>query len=247
MNSPGTAPTPYLKLPFAFDVARLQDDLRRVASTEWIRHFNTSAYETGWSCVPLRSVDGRTDHIMPVESGRFEDTAILARCPHLRHAIEQFQCEKTSIRLMGLEAGAVIHEHRDAGGALEDGLTRLHIPVQTSPLATYRIEGEEVHFSAGDAWYLNASCLHGAHNRSAQARIHLMIDCVTNPWLTQLFLSAGGVLREGPPYGDPSIHDGNVLQVIAALRASSHATAARLASQLQETHARRTGSTAARP
>lgn len=246
MNSPGTALTPYLKLPLAFDLARLQEDLQRVAPSEWISHFNTSAYETGWSCVPLRSVEGRTDHIMPVESGRFEDTAILARCPHLRHAIDQFQCEKTSIRLMGLEAGAVIHEHRDAGGALEDGLTRLHIPVQTSPLATYRIEGEEVHFSAGDAWYLNASCLHGAHNRSAQARIHLMIDCVTNPWLTQLFLAAGGVLRESSPYGDPSIHDGNVQQVIAALRASSHASAAQLANRLQETHASRTGA-AARP
>lgn len=218
MNSPGTASTPYLKQPFAFDVARLQDDLRRVGPSEWISHLNTSAYETGWSCVPLRSIEGRTDHIMPVEGGRFGDTPILARCPHLRHAIDQFQCENTSIRLMGLEAGAVIHEQRDAGGTLEDGLTRLHIPVQTSPLVTYRIEGEEIHFSAGDAWYLNASCLHGAHNRSTQARIHLMIDCVTNPWLTQLFRDAGGVLRESPPYGDPSIHDGNVLQVIAALR-----------------------------
>lgn len=218
MNSPGTASTPYLKQPFAFDVARLQDDLRRVGPSEWISHLNTSAYETGWSCVPLRSIEGRTDHIMPVEGGRFGDTPILARCPHLRHAIDQFQCENTSIRLMGLEAGAVIHEQRDAGGTLEDGLTRLHIPAQTSPLVTYRIEGEEIHFSAGDAWYLNASCLHGAHNRSTQARIHLMIDCVTNPWLTQLFRDAGGVLRESPPYGDPSIHDGNVLQVIAALR-----------------------------
>lgn len=240
------APTPYLKLPMAFDLARLQEDLQRVAPSEWIGHFNTAAYEKGWGCVPLRSVDGRADHIVPVNGGRFEDTPILARCPYFRHAIDQFQCEKTSIRLMGLEAAGVIHEHRDQGSALEDGLTRLHIPVQTSPLATYRIEGEEVHFSAGDAWYLNASCLHGAHNRSPQARIHLMIDCITNPWLEQLFLSAGGVLRESPPYGDASIHDGNVLQVIAALRAGGHASAAQLATRLEETHARRTG-TAARP
>ena len=90
MNSPGTASTPYLKQPFAFDVARLQDDLRRVGPSEWISHLNTSAYETGWSCVPLRSIEGRTDHIMPVEGGRFGDTPILARCPHLRHAIDQF-------------------------------------------------------------------------------------------------------------------------------------------------------------
>ncbi|MES2610629.1 MAG: aspartyl/asparaginyl beta-hydroxylase domain-containing protein [Pseudomonadota bacterium] len=245
MNT-GTAPTLYLKLPFSFDLARLQDDLGRVAPTEWIGHFNTSAYEKGWSCAPLRSVDGRTDHIIPVESGRFEDTAILARCPYFRHAIDQFQCEKTSIRLMSLEAGGVIHEHRDAGGSLEDGLTRLHIPVQTSPLATYRIDGEEVHFCAGSAWYLNAGCLHGAENRSPQARIHLMIDCVTNPWLAQIFQAAGGIQRDPPPYGDASIDDDNVLQVIAALRAGGHAASTQLADRLQETHARRTG-TAARP
>lgn len=34
----------------------------------------------------------------------------------------------------------------------------------------------------------------------------------------QQFRDAAWVLRESPPYGDPSIHDGNVLQVIAALR-----------------------------
>lgn len=240
-------PTRYLKLPIAFDLARLQEDLRRVTPADWIGHFNTSAYEKGWGCVPLRSVDGRTDHIMPVNGGRFEDTPILARCPYFRQAIDHFQCEKTSVRLMGLEAAGVIHEHRDEGGSLEDGLTRLHIPVQTSPLATFRIDGEEVHFSAGHAWYLNAACLHGAENRSPQARIHLMIDCVTNPWLEQLFQAAGGLRRESPPYGDANIDDGNVLQVIAGLRASGHAAGAQLASRLQEIHhARRTG-TAARP
>ena len=240
--NPGTlVTTTHLKLPFAFDPARLQDDLRQVAPSEWIRHFNTSAYEKGWRCVPLRSVEGRADHIMPVESGRFEDTAILARCPYFRHAIDQFQCEKTSVRLMGLEAGGVIHEHRDQGGALEDGMTRLHIPVQTSPLATYRLEGQEVHFSAGHAWYLNAACLHGAHNRGTQARIHLMIDCVTNPWLEQLFLAAGGVRREDPPYGDASIDDGNVQQVIAGLLAGGHEAGTQLATRLREIHARRTG------
>jgi quercetin dioxygenase-like cupin family protein len=246
MSTTAVAPTPYLKLPLSFDLARLQEDLQRVASAQWINHFNTSAYEKGWGCIPLRSVDGRVDHIMPVEGGHFEDTPLLARCPYFRHAIEQFRCEKTSIRLMGLEAGGVIHEHRDDGGALEDGLTRLHIPVQTSPQALFRIDGEEVHFSAGDAWYLNASCLHGAHNRGAQARIHLMIDCVTNPWLTQLFLAAGGVLREDPPYGDASLNDDNVQQAIARLLDNGHAVGAQLAARLQEIHARRTG-TAARP
>ena len=80
-------PTRYLKLPIAFDLARLQEDLQRIASADWIGHFNTSAYEKGWGCVPLRSVEGRTDHIMPVNGGRSEDMSILARCPYFRQAI----------------------------------------------------------------------------------------------------------------------------------------------------------------
>ena len=114
------------------------------------------------------------------------------------------------------------------------------VPIRTSPHVKFRIDGEEVHFSAGDTWYLNASCLHGVENRGPAARVHLMIDCVTNEWLERAFQEAGGILREPPPYGDGAINDGNVLDVVASLRAGGHAVAARLADELEAIHARRT-------
>lgn len=231
------SPTPYLKLPFSFDVARLKQDLLQIEASQWIGHFNTSAYEKNWSCLPLRSVDGRLDHIMPVEESNFQDTVLLQRCPYFREVIDSFECEKTSIRLMSLEPGGVIKEHRDKGGAFEDGMTRLHIPILTSAQVMFRIEGEDIHFSAGDTWYLNASCLHGVENHSTEARVHLMIDCVSNAWLEDVFRSAGWVAREVPKYADPSVHDGNVLEVIAALRATGNEAALRIAEQLQATHA----------
>lgn len=231
--------TPYLRLPFSFDVSRLKADLAVVAGADWLGHFNTGAYEKGWSCLALRSVNGSLDHIMPLEDARFADTPLLAQCPYFQEVINGFECEKTSIRLMALQAGGVILEHRDSKASLEDGVTRLHIPVQTAPEVLFRIEGETVHFSAGHAWYLNASCLHGVENRSSQARVHLMIDCVTNPWLERVFQAAGGVLREASPYGDDAIHDGNVQEVIAALLSSGHHAGMLLAGQLRDTHARR--------
>jgi quercetin dioxygenase-like cupin family protein len=235
-----TERTRYLRLPFSFDVARLRRELDMLEGSQWIGHFNSGAYEGAWSCIPLRSVDGRLDHIMPLENSAFRDTAVLEGCPYFREVIDRFECEKTSVRLMSLEAGGVIREHRDSGASLDDGVTRLHVPIRTSPHVKFRIDGEEVHFSAGDTWYLNASCLHGVENRGPAARVHLMIDCVTNEWLERAFQEAGGILREPPPYGDGAINDGNVLDVVASLRAGGHAVAARLADELEAIHARRT-------
>lgn len=232
-------PTRYLRLPLSFDAARLQHDLRGIEDSPWISHFNTGAYDKGWACIPLRSVGGRLDHIMPLDGAPFSDTVLLARCPYVRQVLDAFECEKTSVRFMALEPGGVIKEHRDAGASLDDGVTRLHIPVLTSPQVLFRIDGEEVHFSAGHTWYLNASCLHGVDNRGALPRVHLMLDCVTNPWLERMFVAAGGVLREPPPYGDPAIHDGNVLDVVAGLQAGGSPAAAGLAARLKAIHAQR--------
>ena len=228
MNPPST----YLQLPLRFDVARMREDLCRIDAGEWISHFNSDAYENGWSCAPLRSVDGDATHIIPIDGGRFADTALMRRCAYLREVADSFACDKTSVRLMGLAPGAVIKEHRDPGTAMQDGTTRLHIPIQTSPEVIFHIDGEAVHFSAGHAWHMDASCRHAVDNRGASARIHLVLDCITNPWLEELFQRAGFQPRAPAPYGDPNIDDANVLAVIAALQASGTRAGAVLAGEL---------------
>ncbi len=229
--------TRYLKLPFEFDVGRMQHELTQVATAEWVSHFNTEAYEKNWHCIPLRSVDGRLDHIMSIADANFQDTAILQRCPYFQEVINRFECEKTSIRLMSLEAGGVIKEHSDQGTSFQDGVTRLHIPVITSPLVTFRIDGEEVHFSAGHTWYLNANCLHGVQNNSALPRVHLMLDCISNPWLEQVFNDAGFIANAKPKYDDPAINDDNVLEIIERLTAIGNPAGMRIADQLRAIHA----------
>lgn len=193
--APAAAPSTWLRLPLEFDLARMQAELDAIGAGEWIAHFNTGAYENGWSCVPLRSAGGSARHIMPVDGEPYNDTAVLERCPYLRQVIDSLACEKQSVRLMALAPGAVIKEHRDPGTALQEGLTRLHVPVRTAPEVLLTVDGEAVHFSAGHAWYLDASCRHGVDNRSTLARVHLIIDCVSNDWLAQLFKEAGFVPR----------------------------------------------------
>ena len=217
-------PTRYLKLPLSFDRQRLAADLAAIRDSEWLPHFNTAAYEGGWSCVPLRSIGGRSDHIVSVD-GEYRDTEILHRCPYFRVVIDSFACEKTSVRLMALDAGATIREHVDPATSCEEGIARLHVPIQTTPEVVFIVEGEEVHFSAGDTWYLNAGLRHGVRNASPFRRVHLMLDLRVNPWLRQILDAAG--LQEAPPakYDDPSINDDNVDAVIAALRAMGEASA----------------------
>ncbi|WP_229421886.1 aspartyl/asparaginyl beta-hydroxylase domain-containing protein [Massilia aquatica] len=192
-----TAPSAWLRLPLAFDIARMQAELDKLGADEWIAHFNTGAYDNGWSCVPLRSAGGSARHIMPVDGEPYRDTPVLERCPYLRRVIDSLACEKQSVRLMALAPGAVIKEHRDPGTALQEGLTRLHVPIVTAPEVLFTVDGEAVHFSAGHAWYLDASCRHAVHNASALPRVHLIVDCVSNDWLAQLFKDAGFVPR--PP------------------------------------------------
>ncbi|WP_215408748.1 aspartyl/asparaginyl beta-hydroxylase domain-containing protein [Janthinobacterium sp. JC611] len=225
-------PSTWLRLPLRFDVARMQRDSDQFGASEWISHFNTGAYENGWSCVPLRSAGGAANHIVPIDGAAYAATPQLARCPCLRDALASFDCEIRAARLMALAPGALIRPHRDAKTALQDGLTRIHIPIHTSPQVWFTIDGEAVRFTAGHAWYMDASCLHAVHNRGAAPRIHLVLDCVTNAWLEALFASAGFVPKAAHKYGDPSINDGNVQAIIAQLRLSPSPASLALASEL---------------
>lgn len=224
--------TRYLKLPFFFDICRLNEDLEKIRDAEWIEHFNTAAYENEWRCVPLRSLDGRQDHILSLSDVHYKDTNILKRCPYFQEAIDTFECEKTSVRLMELGAGSQIKMHKDKGTLFEDGMARLHVPIITTPDICFTIEDEEVHFAAGHTWYLNADCLHGVSNKSQKPRIHLMLDCIVNPWLERIFLDAGFIANERPKYGDPSINDGNVGAIISSLIAMNNEPAKQMAERL---------------
>lgn len=224
--------TKYLKLPFFFDVAHLQENLAKIQEQEWLAHYNTAAYENEWRCVPLRAVDGRSDHIVSLSEARYENTPILDRCPHFREVLDAFECEKTSVRLMAMGAGCRIKTHTDNGTSFDDGTARLHIPILTSPGAVFTVDGEEIHFSAGHTWYLNANLPHSVINDSPTPRIHLMLDCLVNPWLEKVFLAAGHEPDEAPKYGDPAINDANVSAIIANLLAMKDAPSRRLAENL---------------
>jgi len=175
-----------LKLPFQFDPVRLTADLGRIAAEEWVPHFNKSIYEGDWSGVALRSVGGKAMQLYPdpTATDRFADTETLGRCLYYQEVLVTLQCPLTSVRLLRLQAGSSIAEHCDYRLGYEDGEVRIHVPIVTDQDVAFFLAGERVPLAVGECWYLNVNLPHRVENRSRIDRIHLVIDCVVNEWLT---------------------------------------------------------------
>lgn len=229
-----TQTTRYLRLPMHFDLSALQADLQRLSEQEWAAHYNSGTNGDRWRCQALRSAEGRVNHVLAFSNNAFLDTPLLDRCPYFRYVLDSFKCSTLSVRLMELKAGAAIAEHTDDSTGFEDGLARLHIPIVTHPDVLFWLNDEPIHFSAGETWYMNGNCRHRVENRSKVDRIHLVIDCVPNQWLSDLFYSAGFIANSPPKYGDRSITDDNVLHIISTLRQHNDGTSLALAKRLED-------------
>ncbi len=185
-----------LRLPFEFDPILLRAELSKVASEEWVSHYNQSDYEGNWYGVALRSSDGSTRDL--VVCGRdYADTPLLSRCGYFREVLKQFAFPMTAVRLLRLHPGSIIKEHCDPALGFEDGEIRLHIAIQTSPEVHFYLEGRRVRLNDGETWYLDLSRRHRIENRSPADRIHLVIDGIVNDWVRSVFdaavVAAGGM------------------------------------------------------
>jgi hypothetical protein len=181
-----------VRLPLRLDPEPLRDDLRRLPDDAWIPHFNTAYYQGEWSGVALRAVGGRPLQLYPDPAATepYADTPTRRECPHLDAALGRFRCELLSARLLRLSPGALIREHRDYKLGYEDGEVRIHVPLTTSPEVEFLLAGERVEMVPGEAWYLDLNLPHAVANRGPTHRVHLVVDCIVNPWLDEQ-LAAG--------------------------------------------------------
>ncbi|MBX3736123.1 MAG: aspartyl/asparaginyl beta-hydroxylase domain-containing protein [Candidatus Didemnitutus sp.] len=180
-----------LRLPFTFDPEKLRADLALVRDDEWIPHVQRRHYEGLWSGAALRSLGGSRDNLVPEarDGQRFADTALLARCPYFRAVLAHFRCPLNAVRLLRLQAGSAIAEHVDHALDFEDGEVRIHIPIVTSDGVRFILDGSRLVLAPGECWYTNVNLPHAVENTGTVDRIHLVLDCVVDDWLHQLFAS----------------------------------------------------------
>ncbi|PTS81554.1 aspartyl beta-hydroxylase [Sphingomonas sp. HMWF008] len=183
-----------LRLPLAFDPVRLRADLDGLINTPWTEHFVRQNYEGDWSALPLRCTKGATHPIMQIYSdpnaADYEDTPLLARSPYFQEVLASLHCPLQAVRLMRLTPGSIIKEHCDNDLEAESGHARLHIPIATNRDVDFRLNCVRVVLDPGSVWYLRLSEPHSVANRGHEDRVHLVVDCRVNPWLTDLLAAA---------------------------------------------------------
>ncbi|MFC1681625.1 aspartyl/asparaginyl beta-hydroxylase domain-containing protein [Pseudomonadota bacterium] len=178
-----------VKIPVNFDADKLLSEVKYLESVMgWLDHWNNDYHSGNWQSIPLYSVGGRceTASIRPGK-GDYEPTPGLKKSTYLPRVINWFQCEKTRVRLMKLDSGAEIFEHRDPGFSWHKGKIRVHIPIKTNGEVSFIVESEEVRMAAGEVWYCDFSRPHRLKNSGDEPRIHLVIDLIVNDWVRSLF------------------------------------------------------------
>jgi mannose-6-phosphate isomerase-like protein (cupin superfamily) len=216
------------KIDLAVNILSLRQEVLALPNT-WAPHFNTFHYEGEWTVLPLRSPGGHQEQIIPdlMSEEFYTDTPLMGDCPAIRQFIDTFQCPVMSVRLLNLKKGAVIKEHRDHELSFEHGEARLHIPIFTNDQVEFYVQDERILMQEGDCWYINANLPHRVANHGGTDRIHLVVDCKVNDWLTELFNHAAKTEV------DIDRQAGELLKMIFELRLQNTVVTNRLADELE--------------
>ena len=229
----------YLRLSHSFNASALQKEVALLEAAFWKEHYNKAHYQGEWTVLPLRSIQGATDNIISVHGANhhhlaYSDTALLHHCPEIKQVLSFFNCEKTSVRLMKLAAGAIIHEHRDQEMSFEDGEVRFHIPITTNKNVAFYLEEELIPMREGECCYLNLSLKHRVQNKGTQPRIHLVIDCLVNPWVTDLFTKQPNLVKYQDAAKEKKANPEEQARIIQQLRLMNTAVSLKLADKLEK-------------
>ncbi|MGH2553135.1 MAG: aspartyl/asparaginyl beta-hydroxylase domain-containing protein [Chitinophagaceae bacterium] len=223
----------YLQLPFHFDVKKMQDELRLIDKRNWQLHYQKMHYEGNWSAIPLRSIRGEAENIFvsPETNPDYKDTIFLNNCAYFKEILSFFKCPLSGVRLMKLNAGAIIKEHKDAKLCFEHGHIRIHIPVITHIDVEFWLDQEKMNLKEGECWYLNFNLLHAVLNKSNADRVHLVIDAEVNDWVQEIFLNQALIKKE---MEEPGYDDATKKGVIVQLRKMNSETSNKLADEMED-------------
>lgn len=216
------------KLPILIPLGEIQEEVTNLTSG-WHPHFNTRHYSGDWTVLSLRSPGGAMEQIVPEarEKQEYLPTPLLQLCPNIDSVLRNLGCPVMAARLMKLAPGAIIKEHRDQDLSFEKGEARIHFPVFTHPLVEFYLNKMRVPMLEGECWYINANLPHKVSNLSPVHRIHLVVDCVVNNWLEDIF--AKGEVMEAPE----SQKEEEIKRIIEELRRQNTETSNKLAKELE--------------
>jgi hypothetical protein len=225
----------YLKLPLYFDAGLLQQEVNALSAPQWLPHYQVKHYVGEWSAIPLRSIGGKADDVIisPTDNRDYRNTVFLDNSPYLQKVLQTFQCPLQAVRLLKLNAGSIIKEHRDAELNFENGEIRLHIPVLTHPDVEFFLDKERLTLQVGECWYMNFNLLHAINNNSPVNRVHLVIDAVVNDWVTAIFNSPDIIIKKESEDLSKVLDDATKKKMIIQFREMNTAFSNQMADELE--------------
>lgn len=188
--------TDRVKLPFTFDVQKMLTDIEKMELPEFVYY----------DVMPLRSPAHVVDSSIPFPPPADDyadgswcdwmDTPSLKNSPYLTEIVDFFKdkTKVTLVRLLRLEAGAVVKEHTDPtlGIQVDKSVVRLTIPILVNDDVTFYLNKTPLNMELGECWYLRLTDPHSIVNAGTTQRINMSIDMIPNEWLTEQILNAQG-------------------------------------------------------
>lgn len=114
-------------------------------------------------------------------------TPLLLKLTELHKFLTETGFNIMGSRLLRLDPGTFLHEHRDFVYLENVPRYRLHMPLITNDQAFITSPGQNVHFKKGYLWKLDPKqTIHSACNFGKAPRIHLMLDCYVEEKLQAL-------------------------------------------------------------
>jgi len=173
-----------------FDVIKLNQEV--LAAEAKHRFLNKSV--SGWSSIPVRSVNGMEGEKGNLGSGinnsvKPEDyryTTVMKECPYLQSILESFGAPILKVRIMKLIRNKVIGTHIDQ--FQDDKVIRFHIPVLTDENVRFFVGKDNKYLEAGHMYWVNVRNPHYVTNTSKTIdRIHIVFDMYQNKAIEDLF------------------------------------------------------------
>jgi len=159
----------FVKLPLAFNVERLIEEVSQFEESAWQPHPGKHA---GNSALPLVSYGGQDNDDF---SGQMAETPHLQKCEYIRQIAASFGEVMGRSRLMRLTGGSEVPIHVDAIYHWHRHV-RIHIPVITNDQVLFHCGTQTVNMKAGECWLFDAWRNHKVVNHSDETRIHLVLD-----------------------------------------------------------------------
>jgi len=181
-----------IRLPLDFDAAAMREEIEAMRLGDFIYYdvlpLRAPAHLVDPSIAPPPPADDYADGCWT----DWLDTRALQEAAYLSQVVDTFRehTDVTLVRLLRLEAGAVVREHTDPTLGLEQekSVIRLTIPVISGEQVEFYLNDSLVPMRPGECWYLRLSDPHRIVNAGDTERINLSIDMVPNEWVRSLLL-----------------------------------------------------------